>query len=153
MQTSESVPVLRGIESRRPAWPRVQLKWALCVLACAAVAAVGGALLLTSIAPGVAIRRDLAAAAKAVGALPGNASAQTVTLAVRRALGSAPATIDATPFPVAVAVTLRALDRRSCLAAERSARRIEGAVVVALQGFRTADDCRASNDMSWRIMP
>jgi hypothetical protein len=35
----------------------------------------------------------------------------------------------------------------------RQARRIDGLVVVNLEGYRSVADCRERNDMTWWLMP
>jgi hypothetical protein len=122
-------------------------------LAGAAAIIAGCAVLFASQPPGAALRGDLAAAAGAVGALPATASARDVTAALAGPLRGRVISVDAAEFPTVVAVTFRDLDRQNCVAAREEARRLEGTVVVELQGYRTPADCRAHNDMTWRIMP
>jgi hypothetical protein len=62
------------------------------------------------------------------------------------------ATIDAEAWPQ-VAVTLHRLPLDTCRDATRAASRIEGLVVIELERYRSADDCGATNDMTWRLMP
>ena len=52
-----------------------------------------------------------------------------------------------------VAVTLRGVLRDDCLDALRQARHINGPVVIALEGYGSAVDCRDHNDMTWWLMP
>jgi hypothetical protein len=52
-----------------------------------------------------------------------------------------------------VAVSLHGLSRGDCLDALHHARRVNGAVVIALQGYGSAVDCRDQNDMTWWLMP
>jgi len=61
--------------------------------------------------------------------------------------------VDASRFPARVVVTLRALDRNTCLNISTGARRIEGKVVIELRGFASPNDCRERNDMAWLILP
>lgn len=61
--------------------------------------------------------------------------------------------VDASRFPARVVVTVRALDRNTCLDISARARRIEGSVVIELRGFASPDDCRERNDMAWLILP
>jgi len=122
-----------------------------CAAAAAAVA--GLAFLFASEPFGDAIRGDLAAAAQRLQAMPANASAGRVAADLRGAFAGEHATIDPSGFPATVTVTLHALDRASCTAAVRSARRIEGRVVVELEGYGSSADCADLNDMTWRLMP
>jgi hypothetical protein len=52
-----------------------------------------------------------------------------------------------------VTVTLHGLDRNACVGALAKARRIDGPVVVQLQGNGTAADCGSRNEMTWWVMP
>jgi hypothetical protein len=101
--------------------------------------------------PGQAIRAALAGAAAEV-----QSPRVQPTDAVRRAIlghfRAYDATLDARAWPQ-VAVTLRGLDADTCRDVQAAARRIEGLVVVQLEGYRDAVTCRDSNDMTWRIMP
>jgi hypothetical protein len=56
-------------------------------------------------------------------------------------------------WPPVVAVRLHGLTRDDCLNAVHDARRIDGPVVIALQGYGSATDCREENDMTWWLMP
>ncbi|HUZ73256.1 MAG TPA: hypothetical protein VMU87_09730 [Stellaceae bacterium] len=122
-------------------------------LAGAAAIVAGCVVLFASESPDAALRGDLAAAAAAVGALPPNATARDVTQALKTPLRDRVITVDATRFPTVVGVTFHALDQRSCIAARASARRLEGAVVVELDGYDAPADCRGRNDMTWHFMP
>ena len=88
-----------------------------------------------------------------IGALPQTASPATVREALRTALLGQDASIDAARFPALVSVTLHGVGRAGCIAAERRARRLEGSVVVELQGYGAPADCGIKNDMTWRFMP
>lgn len=103
--------------------------------------------------PAQRIKRELTAAAAEVGALPWNRSSEQVQLAVGWYFSSRAVRVDATRFPSEVAVTLPGLDRNTCVEASARARRIEGLVVVALEGYGSAQNCRDDNNMTWRIMP
>jgi len=61
--------------------------------------------------------------------------------------------IDASLFPAEVDITLHDVDGVTCLEVEDEARRIEGPVVVQLEGYQSADACRQHNVMTWRLMP
>lgn len=52
-----------------------------------------------------------------------------------------------------MAVTLHRVPRDTCHDATRDARRIEGLVVVELERYSSAEQCGATNDMTWRFMP
>lgn len=119
--------------------------------AAAAVAAL--AFLFAARPPGAAIHSDLASGAAALRTLSASASPASVTAALRSALPGRAMRVDPAGFPSVVAVTLQNLDWPSCIAAERSVRRLEGQVVVELEGYASPDDCRSSNDMTWRLMP
>jgi hypothetical protein len=103
--------------------------------------------------PGRVIERQLVAAAHETAALPWSRPLDQVQLAVGRYFAGRNVEVDARRFPVEVLVTLNALDRNTCLQARAEARRIEGEVVIALEGYRTAADCAERNRMLWRIMP
>jgi hypothetical protein len=103
--------------------------------------------------PAQAIRDDLVAAAAETDALAWTTPPAEVRLDVSRHLSGYAVRVDAARFPVEVSVALAGIDRATCLEARRHARRIEGTVVVALDGYGSATDCRAQNEMTWRIMP
>ncbi len=88
-----------------------------------------------------------------VHALPWTRADDRVQLAVARNFDDRAYRVDATRFPTELAVTLLSLDKPTCLEARTAARRIEGSVVVALEGYKSATDCRDNNTMVWRIMP
>lgn len=121
----------------------------------------GGALLLVagyqlSLAiesPAQSIRGELKAAAEDAAALPWTRSAEEVQLTVGRHFEGRAFRVEPARFPAEVAVVLADLDQETCLEARRVARRIEGDVVIALDGFRSATDCEARNTMTWRILP
>jgi hypothetical protein len=120
----------------------------------AAALALGAVAFLFANEPhGGAIRGDLAAAASRLKDVPQNASDARVDAVLRDEFVGEDATIDPSDFPTAVAVTLHGLDRASCLDALRTARRIEGGVVVQLQGYGSGAECGDNNEMTWRLMP
>lgn len=125
----------------------------LGILAGAAAVMAALAFLFGAESPGTAIRSDLSAAAGALDGLPQTASANAVRDTMREAFPGRAISVDATGYPALVAVTLHRIDRRDCEAAAQSARRLEGKVVVELDGYGAAADCVASNDMTWRFMP
>jgi hypothetical protein len=122
--------------------------WAALALGLALVLA--GMFLPAPRSPGRVIRGELKSAAvdlQESRAKPDNAERRRL----RRHFPHHAATVDARAWPQ-VAVTLHWLPRDACRAAAGAARRIEGLVVIELQHYRSADECRASNDMTWRFM-
>jgi hypothetical protein len=103
--------------------------------------------------PAQAIRGELTDAAYETRALAWRQSPEAVQAAIGRHFAGREVSVDPARFPVAVTVRLAGLDRATCLEARQLTRRIEGSVVVALQGYATAADCADQNTMSWRIMP
>ena len=103
--------------------------------------------------PAQAIRQELTAAAYETRALPWRQSPEAVQAAVGGYFADRTASVDPARFPVEVTVHLEGLDRRTCLEARQLARRIEGTVVVALQGYAAEADCVDQNTMTWHIMP
>jgi hypothetical protein len=102
---------------------------------------------------GEGIRGDLVESAALVGSLPATASGEAVREALKTAFVGRSISIDTAKFPTSVSVTVHRMTREGCDAAVKSARRLEGDVVVELAGYRSPGDCAASNDMTWRIMP
>lgn len=139
------------METSREA-PRRRLpsvKWLILVIGLALV--LGGTLGSTLLAPGLTIRGELESAASDLHSSHGGPDAT----ALNRLRGHFPrhaATIDASAWP-RVAVTLHRVPRDTCRDAARDARRIEGLVVVELEHYRSAEQCGATNDMTWRFMP
>jgi len=103
--------------------------------------------------PAQSLRRELAAAAEATGALPWNRTPDQVRSAVGAPFSGQAVSVDPRRFPAEVFVAVDGVDRVTCVEAAALARRIEGSVVVALEGFASAADCRDGNRMVWRIMP
>ena len=101
--------------------------------------------------PGQAIRGQLTAVA-AEARLELGRSAPEVLSAVQDRLVGMDATVDVSPWPQLL-VTLRSIDRDTCIEAQSTAGRMEGMVVVELESQRLPQDCREQNDMRWRIMP
>jgi len=131
--------------SRAPRRTHVLVGAACVVAACA--------LLFASEPPGAALKDDLTAVAGVVRALPASTARPRVDAAVKQSFRGRAVSVDSAEFPSVVNVTFHGIDRKSCLAAEASARRLEGAVVVELVGFPAKSDCGSRNDMTWRIMP
>jgi hypothetical protein len=96
---------------------------------------------------------ELAAGATALNALPANASMDAVRRTMESSFPGRAVSVDPGDFPAAVAVTLKGVDQPTCVSAEHSARRLEGKVVVELQGYATPAACGATNDMTWRLWP
>jgi hypothetical protein len=103
--------------------------------------------------PESVIGGDLAAGASALGGLPADATRDAVRRTLESSFPGHAVSVDPGRFPAAVDVTLRGIDRPTCVSAEASARRIEGKVVIELQGFPSPAACRAANDMTWRFQP
>jgi len=103
--------------------------------------------------PGHIIRSELASAAADLRDLPWGASASRVRLSLARNFRGQPLAVDASDFPVSVTVTLSNLGRDACLDARRFARRIEGPVVVMLDGYGDIAACGEANEMTWRFLP
>jgi hypothetical protein len=103
--------------------------------------------------PAHQIKRTLIAAAEETGRLPWTHSQEQVRSELVRHFADHAVTVDASRFPTAVSVAFQELDKSTCVEANELARRIEGSVVVALEGYRSASDCGDSNTMVWRIMP
>jgi hypothetical protein len=129
-----------------------RMSWAMrAILAVGLLVALGGALGPALQSPGQAIRGELQSAAAGLR----SARAAPDEAALRRLRDQFPrraATVEARAWPQ-VAVTLHNLSHDTCRDAARAARRIEGLVVVELERYRTADECGATNDMTWRFMP
>ena len=114
---------------------------------------VGGyAIYLALQSPGDTLRQDLARAGANVAALPWNTPVERVEQAVSRHFAGYRASVDTTDFPTAVRVTLKDLDAATCRDARRAAERIEGQVVIAIEGADDGD-CRDGSRITWRIMP
>jgi hypothetical protein len=129
-----------------------RVSWTMrVILALALAVALGGALGPALQSPGQAIRGELKSAAadlRSSRAAPDKAALQRL----RDHFPLRAATVEARAWPQ-VAVTLHNLPRDTCRDAAHAARRIEGLVVVELEHYRTADECGATNDMTWRFMP
>jgi hypothetical protein len=151
MRTTSPLPA-PFLALSRPA-PRWIAPRSTRIIAGAAAAVVALAFLFAARPPGDAIRGDLASAAAALGTTPASASPARVAAVLRAALPGRALRVDPAGFPTVVAITLQGLDWQTCVAAERSARRLEGRVVVELDGYPSPEDCRDANDMTWRLMP
>jgi hypothetical protein len=124
--------------------------WALALATAALVG--GNEILEVSRPPGDAVKRELVAAAAELASPAGPYPTDAATRAIRRHFRAYPATLQTTFWPK-VSVTLHHLDRTACVDASIVARRMEGLVVVELEGYRSAKDCGNDNDMTWSILP
>jgi len=151
MHTSSTLGLFQRQETRprRPVWSA----WRLPVLAGAAAVVAALALLFASQPPGMALRNALVAGGAEAAILPATTKPQAVVEALRPSFRGRTVSIDAEAFPAVVYVTVRALDKETCGAVVELARRIEGLVVIDLDHYSSAADCRDSNDMTWRLMP
>ena len=147
----ECAEPLRSATARRAGNPRRSLakRFTACALALIT------ALTLTSVArsPGEILRTDLQAAGATIRALGWNQPLGHVQKTVAALFPGHSIDVDASRFPARVVVTLRALDRNTCLNISDGARRIEGRVVIELRGFASPNDCGERNDMAWLILP
>jgi hypothetical protein len=110
--------------------------------------------LLTAFEPhGVALRHELRAAGAALEAPFTLQSTPALQQGIRRHFAGHDATVDTHRLWPVVAVTLHGLSREDCLNALRDTRRIDGTVVIALQGYGSTIDCGPRNDMTWWLMP
>ncbi|HTZ78629.1 MAG TPA: hypothetical protein VMC10_12000 [Stellaceae bacterium] len=123
------------------------------LLAAWLVVVAGQQITLALQSPAQRIRLDLQATASDLRALPWTRADVRVQSAVARNFGDRAYRLDATKYPAELSVTLLSLDRGTCLEARGTTRRIEGPVVIALEGYRSAADCRDDNTMVWRLMP
>ncbi len=144
-------PPQRRFAGDRRSWFR-RVPRTLRLLATVALAVALGHQLLPALrSPGHAIRGELAAAAAEV-ASPAVQPTAAKRRAILRHFRDHAASLDPGSWPQ-VSVTLHGLDRAICRDAATVARRMEGLVVVELEKFRSAEDCRDDNDMTWRIAP
>jgi len=112
----------------------------------------GNEALKASRSPGQAIRSELVAAAAELTSPAGSYPTEASTRAIRRHFRAHSVTLQTDLWPL-VSVTLQHLDKVTCVDASIVARRIEGLVVVELEGYRSAEDCGADNAMTWRMLP
>jgi hypothetical protein len=126
----------------------------LRLLAAAAMLLIAGYQLSLALqTPAQSIRSALTAAADDAAALPWNRNDQQVQHAIGQHFAGRDFRLETARFPAEVAVVLADLDRETCIEARQLAHRIEGDVVIALDGYGSAADCQASNTMTWRILP
>jgi hypothetical protein len=124
--------------------------WAPAVVA--AVLVGGNEIMKASRSPGDVIRSELVAAAAELAAPVGSYPTETATRAIRRHFRAHPATLE-TEFWPQVSVMLHHLDKTACADASIVARRMEGLVVVELEGYPSPEDCGDDNAMTWWILP
>jgi len=130
--------------------PRVA--WLIALAAVAFVGAQQIALALQT--PAQTIRNELqAAAAETRSRLNFQLPTVEDQKAIAQHFHAYPVTVETARLWPQVKVTFHGLDRNACLEAQRVARRMEGLVVIDLQGYRLPSDCMERNDMSWWIMP
>lgn len=123
--------------------------WLLAILAIAVLAIV---LALRPAPPGDAIKSELGKAASEMSGEVWPVPTPAVLTAMRRDFHGRDVSVEAIRSKQ-IAVTLRGLDRQTCLGAATKARRIDGPAVVTLEGYGSPEECRDRNDMTWRIMP
>lgn len=140
-------PIDRTARARPSRWARAV--WILAIVAAAVVG--GNELLKASRSPGDAIRSELMAAAGELVSPPAYPT-EAAKRAIGRHFSDHSAVLHTKLWPV-VSVTLRHLDRAACVDASTAARRMEGLVVVELEGYRSAEDCGDDNDLTWRMLP
>jgi hypothetical protein len=121
--------------------------------ACALALATALAAMSTVRSPSDMLKADLQAAGAAIRELGINQPPDHVQKIVAALFSGNAVDVDATQFPGRVVVTLRSLDRITCLTASAAARRIEGRVVIELRGFASPGDCGERNDMAWLVLP
>ena len=132
-------------------WSRVARSLSILALAVAAVVG-GNEALKSSRSPGQAIRSELVAAAAELTSPAGPYPTEASTRAIRRHFRPHSVALQMDLWPL-VSVTLKHLDKVTCVDASIVARRMEGLVVVELEGYRSAEDCGADNAMTWRMLP
>ena len=103
--------------------------------------------------PAERIRDGLSGAGYETAALSWKTPPEAVQRAVADYFPGRAVSVDPTRFPAEVSVALRGIDRATCVEALGLARRMEGSVVIALDGYASPADCAAENVMIWRIMP
>ncbi|HWI29732.1 MAG TPA: hypothetical protein VN668_22340 [Stellaceae bacterium] len=103
--------------------------------------------------PGQVLRHELEGAAGELDAQFVPRSTPQLAETIRRHFREAVVAIDVDRDWPNVVVSLGGLSQTACLAALSQARRIDGPVVIRLEGYRSVADCRARNQMSWLLMP
>lgn len=103
--------------------------------------------------PGRVLRHELEGAAGELGTQFLPQATPQLAETIRRHFREAAVAIDLDRNWPNVVVSLSGLSQTACLAALSEARRIDGPVVVRLEGYRSVADCRSRNEMSWLLMP
>jgi hypothetical protein len=148
----------RGI-ARNLSEQRRRIPLIVWVLACIGAALVAGYQLSVprEEPPGDAIRHGLKAAAAEVAAEMRTqlvlGPSPAALAAMRRHFSRQDVSIATSPASSIIAVTLHGVDREACVEAAAKVRRIDGSVVVMLQGYSALEDCGSWNEMTWWIMP
>jgi hypothetical protein len=143
----------RPAEARRAAAEAARHWRARRAAVCALALAAGWTFLSGARGPGDTLAAELRAAGAAVRDLGWNRPLDHVQETVAALFAGNPIDVDVSQFPARVVVTLRALDRSTCLSTASAARRIEGSVVIELRGFASPSACGERNDMAWVILP
>lgn len=140
--------------ARSPSGQRRRSLWTIYMVVCISAAVLGGyQFFLLVEPPGDAIRHELKAAAGEMRNLLVPEPSPPVLAAMRRDFARREVSIAPIPESSIVTVTLHGLDHKACVGALAKARRIDGPVVVQLQGYGTAADCGSRNEMTWWVMP
>ena len=103
--------------------------------------------------PGEALRHELQGAAGELGQEMVPQATPAMREAIRRHFRESAVEIDMVGHWPNVAVSFGGVSQLACAAAVRQASRIDGAVVVDLIGYRSAEDCGERNRMTWLLMP
>lgn len=140
--------------ARNPSGQRRRSLWTIYMLVCITAALLTGyQFFLLVEPPGDAIRHELKAAAGEMRNLLVPQPSPSVLAAMRQDFARREVSIAPMPASSVITVTLHGLDREACVGVLAKARRIDGPVVVQLQGYGTAADCGSENEMTWWVMP
>jgi hypothetical protein len=153
MRTTSTSTIALFQRPDTPAGRRALSSRRLSVLAGAAAIVVALGLLFANPTPAAAIRDELVAGGAAAAILPATTKPEAVVTALRETFRGRVVAINAEAFPAVIYVTVGALDKETCAALLGTTARIEGLVVIDLEHYHSAADCRDSNDMTWRVMP
>lgn len=149
--TSIELPATSSVRLRAAARRAPRLLWLVLAILLSWGAEYG---VYCAFAPhGEALRHELKAAAAALQTQLVLQPTPALRQAIRRHFREGEVAVDTTRLWPTVAVSLHGISRGECLGALHEVRRIDGAVVIALQGYGSTDDCRAQNDMIWWLMP
>lgn len=143
------VSIFQGVKSALARVPR-----GLRLLAAAGMLVAAGYQMWVALqTPAQSIRYALTAAGEDAAGMPWTRNGEEIRLALARHFAGRNARVESSRFPAEVAVVLDGLDRATCLEARTLTRRIEGNVVIALDGYGSATDCGERNAMTWHILP